>query len=67
MRASGSRSAILAHRYTLLAAAIVITTAQPAAAQRRGSAGERAGVYKAQLTPHWFEGGSKFWYQNELA
>ena len=41
--------------------------AEPAAAQRRGPGGERAGVYKAQLTPHWFEGGSKFWYQNELA
>jgi dipeptidyl aminopeptidase/acylaminoacyl peptidase len=50
----------------VLAAAHILAVANPAAAQRRGSGGERSGVYKAQITPHWFDGGSKFWYQNEL-
>jgi dienelactone hydrolase len=44
--------------------AIVIAT--PAKAQQRGQGGG-AGVYKARITPHWFDGGTKFWYQNDLA
>src|SRR5437773_2211126 len=67
MCASDFRRAKLARRCALLAAAIAIATATPAAAQRRGSGGERSGVYKAQITPHWFDGGSNFWYQNTLA
>src|SRR5262249_42052848 len=29
--------------------------------------GGGAGVYKSRITPHWFDSGSKFWYQNDLA
>jgi dipeptidyl aminopeptidase/acylaminoacyl peptidase len=37
------------------------------AQQRRGrfGAAER-GVYKAQISPHWFQDGAKFWYRNDL-
>jgi dipeptidyl-peptidase 4 len=49
-----------------IAAAAWLAAASPAAAQRRGFGGG-AGVYKSRLTPHWFDGGSKFWYQNDLA
>jgi dipeptidyl aminopeptidase/acylaminoacyl peptidase len=28
--------------------------------------GESAGVYKAQIAPHWFHGGTRFWYRNDL-
>src|SRR5205085_1344849 len=34
-------------------------------AQRRGGGGG-SGVYKARIVAHWFEGGTKFWYENEL-
>jgi dipeptidyl aminopeptidase/acylaminoacyl peptidase len=37
----------------------------PLLAQRGGGIG--AGVYKARITPHWFEENRKFWYQNDLA
>src|SRR5688500_8743463 len=49
----------------LLAFACVVTVASPLVAQRRGGGG--AGVYKARITPHWFDGGARFWYQNDLA
>ncbi|HMC12475.1 MAG TPA: prolyl oligopeptidase family serine peptidase, partial [Pirellulaceae bacterium] len=47
-------------------AAIVLVAASPATAQRRGAGAGGLGVYKSQLTPHWFDGGSKFWYRNDL-
>src|SRR5262245_26243727 len=56
----------LTHSLALVAAAIVLATGTPAAAQRRGFGGGGPGVYKAQITPHWFDGGAKFWYQNSL-
>lgn len=35
--------------------------------QRRGRFGATdPGVYKARITPHWFEGDSRFWYRNDL-
>src|SRR3954470_11179324 len=38
--------------------------------QRRrgfGRFGGRAeGIYKAQITPHWFAHNTRFWYQNDL-
>jgi dipeptidyl aminopeptidase/acylaminoacyl peptidase len=36
--------------------------------QRRGrfGAAER-GVYKARVTPHWFQDNTRFWYRNDLA
>src|ERR1700756_4090380 len=26
----------------------------------------RARVYKAQITPHWFQDNTRFWYRNDL-
>jgi hypothetical protein len=35
--------------------------------QRRGfRGGESSRVYKAQITPHWFAGDTRFWYRNDL-
>ena len=33
---------------------------------RRRSGGPERGVYKSQVTPHWFAGDTKFWYRNDL-
>src|SRR5262245_29133353 len=49
-----------------LAAVAWPVASSPALAQRRGFGGG-AGVYKSRITPHWFEGGAKCWYQNDLA
>jgi dipeptidyl aminopeptidase/acylaminoacyl peptidase len=49
-----------------LLATICLLAPLPLAAQRRGGGGG-AGVYKARITPHWFDGGARFWYQNDLA
>lgn len=49
----------------LLMVAAWFTAAAPVQAQRRGGGG--GGVYKARIAAHWFDGGTKFWYQNELA
>src|SRR5438105_14200561 len=43
---------------------LLLLLASSAAAQRREASG--AGVYKARIAPHWFDGDSKFWYQNDL-
>src|SRR5688572_27765677 len=40
--------------------------AYPALAQRRGGGDVGRGVYKSRITPHWFAGGAKLWYQNDL-
>jgi dipeptidyl aminopeptidase/acylaminoacyl peptidase len=38
-----------------------------AAGQTRGRLGRRVqGVYKDRITPHWFAGGVRFWYRNDL-
>jgi len=35
--------------------------------QRRRSRGSSVpGVYKAQVTPHWFQNNTRFWYRNDL-
>jgi dipeptidyl aminopeptidase/acylaminoacyl peptidase len=35
--------------------------------QRRGrSGGPERGVYKSQITPHWFQNNTRFWYRNDL-
>jgi dipeptidyl aminopeptidase/acylaminoacyl peptidase len=35
--------------------------------QRRRSRGSSIpGVYKAQVTPHWFQNNARFWYRNDL-
>src|SRR5262245_29888262 len=48
-----------------------VSTNETAAAQqrRRGFGrfgGRMEGLYKAQVTPHWFAKNTRFWYQNEL-
>jgi dipeptidyl aminopeptidase/acylaminoacyl peptidase len=35
--------------------------------QRRGFGRPQRGVYKAQITPHWFQNNTRFWYRNDLA
>ena len=35
--------------------------------QRRGFGRTERGVYKAQLSPHWFHDNTQFWYRNDLA
>jgi dienelactone hydrolase len=39
---------------------------QPPEVQTRGQRAIRTGMYRAQVTPHWFRDGTKFWYRNEL-
>src|SRR5204863_7215491 len=35
--------------------------------QRRGGFGQaQRGVYKARITPHWFQDNTRFWYTNGL-
>src|SRR5438128_3487920 len=54
--------------FAVLCAVIVAVACWPAAAQQRGRGGGAvAGYYKSRIVPHWLEGGSKFWYQNDLA
>src|SRR5262245_35356165 len=36
--------------------------AQPGPGPQRGG-----GVYKATITPHWFQNNTRFWYRNDLA
>ncbi len=56
------------HVRTAIAVVLVLLTSLPVAAQRRGfGRGGESGVYKSRLTPHWFDGGARFWYQNDLA
>jgi dipeptidyl aminopeptidase/acylaminoacyl peptidase len=49
---------------------ISVTTADgPEAPYQRGGRGGGfgPGVYKAQVTPHWFHDNTRFWYRNDLA
>lgn len=48
-----------------VALVLVLLVSGPAAAQRRGFGA--TGVYKSRIEPHWFDGGARFWYQNDLA
>src|SRR5437879_2881429 len=34
--------------------------------QRQRQPGRTGGVYKAQITPHWFHDNTRFWYRNDL-
>jgi fermentation-respiration switch protein FrsA (DUF1100 family) len=34
--------------------------------RRRARGGSEPGVYKAQVTPHWFQDNTRFWYRNDL-
>ena len=34
--------------------------------RRRSRGGSEPGVYKAQVTPHWFQNNTRFWYRNDL-
>src|SRR5437899_1192896 len=34
--------------------------------QRQSQPGRTSGVYKAQITPHWFHDNTRFWYRNDL-
>src|SRR5437660_1349008 len=47
---------------------LAATNRMDATAQtRRGRfGGPERGVYKAQVTPHWFQENSRFWYRNDL-
>jgi dipeptidyl aminopeptidase/acylaminoacyl peptidase len=67
---------------TLLAAAAVVTfssslvsaatdennsaTNRMDGARRGRFGGTERGVYKAQITPHWFQENTRFWYRNDL-
>src|SRR5690348_11093875 len=37
-----------------------------ASPQRRGPGPPVRGVYKARITPHWFQNDTRFWYRNDL-
>src|SRR5262245_65768520 len=54
--------------HALVGAVLLVSfVVSPAAAQRRGFGGGASGVYKSRIEPHWFDGGARFWYQNDLA
>jgi dipeptidyl-peptidase-4 len=63
-RMASSRSLLTGLR-TLWFAAAVFATISPAAAQRRPDGG--TGVYKTRIRPNWFDGGTRFWYRNDLS
>jgi dipeptidyl-peptidase-4 len=60
-----SRRAGLAALHTFLFLAATLFAIETASAQQRG--GGAAGVYKSRIAPHWIEGGSSFWYRNDLS
>ncbi len=46
---------------------LAATNRVDAVQQRRGRFGASdPGVYKARITPHWFQGDLRFWYRNDL-
>ena len=50
-----------------LCLALGMFAGKASAQQRRGGFGQpERGVYKARITPHWFQDGSRFWYRNDL-
>ena len=52
---------------TVAAVAGVKPAGESSPAQRRRSGGgSEPGVYKAQVTPHWFQNNTRFWYRNDL-
>ncbi len=59
-----------AHRDSEVASAAPAATAVETNAvteRRRGRAGApERGVYKARITPHWFQDNTRFWYRNDL-
>src|SRR6266850_2165856 len=65
MRASYAAQA--AKLFLGIALAWLLTHSAAVGQQRGRGGGAVAGYYKARITPHWFDGGSKFWYQNDLA
>src|SRR6516165_1103209 len=38
----------------------------PPAGQGRPQPARSGGVYKARITPHWFDDNKRFWYLNDL-
>lgn len=54
--------------HSILVAALTLCLTDPEAptAQRGEFRGATAGVFKATVTPHWFDDGSRFWYRNDL-
>src|SRR5256885_2998550 len=59
------------HRTTvnlvLMTLSAVVLTIIPRSLLGQRGGGNGGGVYKARLTPHLYEGNTKFWYQNDLA
>jgi dipeptidyl aminopeptidase/acylaminoacyl peptidase len=50
-----------------LCLALGMFAGKASAQQRRGGFGQpERGVYKARITPHWFQDGARFWYRNDL-
>lgn len=59
------------HTTELLAASNDVTSATndvgTSRQRRRGQfGGPERGVYKARITPHWFQNNTRFWYRNDL-
>lgn len=48
----------------ILGLALVGAAASPAQPRQRPRQPE--GVYKTEIRPHWFDGGARFWYRNDL-
>src|SRR5262245_1938826 len=44
----------------------VVAQESPPAGQGRPQPARSGGVYKARITPHWFDHNKRFWYQNDL-
>lgn len=61
---ASQRAGLAAWRMLLLLAATLFVL-DSVSAQQRGGGG--SGVYKARIAPHWIEGGSRFWYRNDLS
>src|ERR1041384_498793 len=45
---------------------LMVSHAPQAMAQGRSAPANTPGVYKASVTPNWFDNGTKLWYRNDL-
>lgn len=42
------------------------TQADLRTADERAAVSDRARIYRDRISPHWFDGGSRFWYRNDM-
>ncbi len=66
LAALAAATVLLGCRESARAQAFEADTQGESPQQRRGAAAPERGVYKAQISPHWFTNNLQFWYRNDL-